>query len=429
MRIALFSPFQNFHDTYSIAHVVCDQARGLLALGYDVQIWTLRNASIRGQAIKGLEQYVKPILSSLPNNPDELSPRNMAQYRDDLLAAEQEYMPQAVIAHDVLLLNWFTNIAWALHSMKTQAKWYHYLHSAPWREPLTEANQWRRKLPVKHDLIVPSQGFNQQYKQYYSTNSSRIHVCPNAHDARSVWGVSDPVAKLVSKYGLLEKDIVCVLPFCTTRYDSKGVHHILNLLASLKRKGVSVCFVGANANAMDQQHKLFMMRNLEVSLSEDEVVLTSEQDETWKDHVPFADVISLLRFCNVFILPSMAEVNSLAMIEAQLNGCVVVANSKVPSTAEHAAPGTILAEFDTCWAKVHYHTTRHHREENHETGQVREWHEFLGEEDSYRTFLDELADKVLLAVCSCRSLQARRFAMKKYSYTEHARRLVEIIRA
>jgi glycosyltransferase involved in cell wall biosynthesis len=382
-RIAVFAPFSDFVDTYSLSSVVLDQCRGLRELGHQVELWVLSNCD--PSRAKDLADCTRNCVNVGIFEPGVVTFKHLS-YATDIQGECERFKPDCVITHDAFLQSAYIDFAAAFHVVTYPATFLHYIHSLPTvsSKDTDDVAKYRRTLPYGHFVVSPCASQRASMAVYFGVNRERILYCPNPHDLRS-YGVRDTLAdQIITDHKLLEADVVQILPACATRLSSKGLNHIQRVFEWLKRDGLNVKLVACDPNSDFDNYERFPS-----ALNRNEMIFISQHYPKFaKSGLPMQTVSALFSASNLFFYPTMSEMGSLVLMEAAAAGCLLVLNSNVPSLKEHA-PLAMFADFDAHQSKVAYQSKRVTHVDN-----VPSKTEIITGEEAYLSYTKDLAHDI-----------------------------------
>ena len=156
--------------------------------------------------------------------------------------------------------------------------------------------------------------------QMYNVRPDKVKVVYNPKDIRDFHNFTDTAWEISKKLKLMEKDVVQILPLCSTRIDSKGIDAVIYAIAALKRANKSVGLVIANSNAskmkVEIDGKIQMMKELGLKENEDYIFTSKILDNKPLDR---ASVANLFLISNIFVYGSWREVCPNVLLEAETN--------------------------------------------------------------------------------------------------------------
>jgi len=304
MKIGILSAFNGSDSAYSLVNVVAVQLRMLLEAGYRPVLFVGMNFT--GSGI-------------------------WADKRIDLRRCTVECLPDAcqdidvMLCHDIVFLG--QHAAWGeqvrkLAAARPQLAWLHWQHSRgdPQVEPCD--NSW---------YCYPNQGDLEHVAWLNQTTLDRVRYVPHALDFDYL-GWPKLAIQIATDCEFPFVDVAVLLP---TRMDrQKQVERVVRIMAGLKRAGLSVCLLVADAMATGDQfieykEELHTLAG-ELDLTDREVVFLSEQYQECHTGTPRKVVKALLEMSNLFIQPSNAETSSLVVLEAALAGALPIINEDFP---------------------------------------------------------------------------------------------------
>lgn len=352
-RVVLLTTLSGFPPSYSVASVICDQAR-MLAMNPEwlVQIWVNDSANL-ALAPKDFPLNVE-IVRCVPTvsrmEPDQWAPADRDRIASVIRLNLMKLGNATVISHDLLFLRTHVAYAAAIHALGEIRgfAWMHVCHSAAGKRPTVDtpdfASPVRFTLPPGHKLLCLNPSQREPLARYYDTSPDNVLVCPNARDIVSWYDFHPIAAELTRQYGLDRADIVQVFPVCATRLEPKGVAKVIDIFGQIIHHGYKDCrlvLAVANAGGPREKTRLAELRDraLTVGMKPDQLIITSEDfPETAVGGVPHRAIRDLFLVSNVFVFPSLSEASSLVLGEAALAGCFIVTNSALPET-EHTTHG------------------------------------------------------------------------------------------
>ena len=178
-----------------------------------------------------------------------------------------------------------------------------------------------------------------------------MRVVHNSRDPRTFWNLDDLVVKLIDQYRLFEADIISVYPLSTPRMISgKGLDKVIKLHSKFKELGYKTKLIVCNghANAQPDQRLISetQMWASGLNIEHNELIFTSLQGKEYELGVSPKVVSDLFRIANIFIFPTVSENSSLVLLEAMLSGNLLVLNEKVGTLREHAGDCALYVDFD-----------------------------------------------------------------------------------
>ncbi len=169
---------------------------------------------------------------------------------------------------------------------------------------------------------------------YYGISEERVWIAPNIRDLTLQNRWTALASKIALTSEMLEADVVQVYPFSTPRAKSKGVDTAIKVFGRLKECGntVRLVLVNAHNNGEHPQAEIRRLRTLagERGLSAKDVIFTSDIEGAG-DGVSGDVVADLQQAANLFVFPSTSESCGLVMLEAGINGQLLVLNEALPT--------------------------------------------------------------------------------------------------
>jgi glycosyltransferase involved in cell wall biosynthesis len=241
------------------------------------------------------------------------------------LAADSDF----IIVHNAFTLHFclpLTAAMWELAARKPAGNVIAWCHDLAWTNPLYQ--------PAMHDgypwdlLRVPAPNV-----RYVMVSDERKHellriwgnfrgpvsVIPNGIDTRSFLRLSDSTWEIVERFRLLERDLVLLLPVRITR--RKNIELAIEVVATLKERGLDVCFIVSGPVAPHHPGKSdvyltqLMARRAELGLQDQVVFLSNELGHNLDD----STVSELYCVADALLFPSAQEGFGLPILEAGLS--------------------------------------------------------------------------------------------------------------
>lgn len=347
----ILTTFSDFSAAYSLVTCVLDQARALVRIGYQVQVWVNDGCNLQeyprtmpdGVAVRA----IMPLIPCKEDVVDEAGVTTAVRFFEPELSALQ---PKVVISHDLLFQTWFVTWAAAIHRIAgayPTIKWFHQAHSAPSLPRSIPAGAYHRMtIPEGHRVLCVNYVDRIRFAEYYAIKPDRIVSVPNARDLRSWVRMGTAASQAVDKLKLDEADLVQVYGVSGTRMDAKGLMTIFDVFAALKAESelkVKLVIVNAHSNlgtdpeAVKVQHAIdgFTERAEKAGLvNNEDFYFTSRVFPEWSYGVPGDVMASLQQYGNLFVFPTIGEAGSLVLMEAALSGALLVLNQDVAALAD-----------------------------------------------------------------------------------------------
>ncbi len=308
MRIAIYHPFYNFADNYSLSHVAKEQMLMITEAGHECHFIT--QVKFKAKVPKGVEVY--PVLESK-------SIKGIREATDELIATMD-----FVFTHDIVYLDAYKKYDKAIREQIAEfpeVRWLHWSHSAP--------NPSEKREPMENStyILLNRWDLERLAEQYQIPIADcRLVYNPVSPD---VWFDWHPFTKaIVDKHDLLDCDVILVLPFDTGRWEAKGGPKVVLLVEKLRERKLNakVVFINAAANSDGRRKQVEEW----VKDKEEYLIFTSREDVNYEVFVPRRVVREFMLFGDVFPLLSVSEGCSLSMLEAALSDMLVILNQDFP---------------------------------------------------------------------------------------------------
>jgi len=376
MKIAVLTTFGGWDTSYSPVNVVKHQLEMLKLYGFTPVLFTLTCFSKPNDpCFDGVElRNVIPTLHFEPYQGVAASRMVPQQFEKDLAqvvpAYEQHFKDIDVfLCHDVIFQDSFLPYGAALHrfTMQKQQRFFHWMHSGPSIRPenLTFPISCLYSLPPQSTLVYMNNYDIVRAAEMYGVYPRDVRIVHNPIDVR-VDKDADPLIKeLITRYHLLEADVIGIYPLSTTRMGGGGkqLDKALRVMAGIKRLKKNVKYIIPNAHANGQREKLaiadMLMRAKEWGLEDGDVIFTSTLGKQYENGVSHDIVLQLFALSDVFLFPSVSENCPLVLLEAALKKNLLVLNEDFTPMKDFVGPNALYFKFDSVTT-----TTNHPRGED-----------------------------------------------------------------
>jgi glycosyltransferase involved in cell wall biosynthesis len=240
----------------------------------------------------------------------------------------------AVITHNAYTLHFslpLTSVLWDLGATQPPGKMIGWCHDLSWTNPLYlpllhEGPPWSllRQPAPNTTYVTVSQERRSQLLALWGTASDRVLVIPNGIDVCAFWRLSPAVRQIVERFGLLERDLVLLLPVRITR--RKNIEAAIRAVRCLKERGLDLRFLVSAPQAPHHpglsDRYLDRLKALRAELGvEEEVVFLSD---ALGHNLETEAVAELYTLADVLFFPSAQEGFGLPILEAGLARVPVV---------------------------------------------------------------------------------------------------------
>ena len=330
MRVAIISPLPSFQGYYSVARCIRDQVMMLERAGHEVTLYVKQGFNDSWGTL--------PCVSTSVFTPGVQVTDKRAQA--DAFATRfgkgelGDY--HAIFTHDAVFLDSMSGFRDGIREIheSVPGRWFHWSHSVPQRK---RGPAWNG-IPG-HTYISLCEEHVDALCDMYRITPDQVGVIWNPTDASDLF--SGPTQRLILDHGLMDCDILAVLPFSTGRLKQKGIQRAVDYYTELARMGYSVKVVLCNALAMGPglQPKTVFQPIFEKNAAglPIGILWMSDIRPEWAHHTPNEVIRELQMIANVFIYPTIGEGFSLAIGEALSGGAfLVLPESRVAGMAEIA---------------------------------------------------------------------------------------------
>jgi len=345
MKIAILSHFGSFQDGYAL-HIGWLARAKLLEYfkqDFDFLVDSRCSTDIYPHMIKNL---VPPKARDFEEKVDFYT----EQYRTLLKDYDAILTPDLIYQKGGNFLCWNQAIRNSAPDLK--AHWYHWIHSS-WTNPPPNPkypDSLRYSLPPKSTIVYMNKSERQGVAKMYNCSLDDVACVYNPKDFREFNDFHSLAWDITKMLKFYEKDAIQIFPHCSTRMDSKGVDRIINIFAALKKKGLKVALVFANANASRVQSEIMVKKSLAIAnglIENEDFIFTSDLNENRP--LPRKAVADLYKLANIFVFASYSEVSPNVELEAKISGNLLVLSNRLPALAEFGGSQAIYfdASFRT----------------------------------------------------------------------------------
>jgi hypothetical protein len=346
MKVAIYHPFHDLPDNYSLSHIVVEQMLMLIEHGVETCFVTSDDFGKDVKWDRWLNKQCKEhpgrIFTTPPPSQAIINTRNQVPEGVQLRAVlpwkgveairkSCEYILKTcthVLTHDIVYLDSYRDHEEALRQIaldNPDIHWLHWSHSAP--------------STGKHKPFPNSTYIGMNYTdlplvaEQFGVPQAQCRVVYNSVSPDVFFGWHPFTKHLVEKHKLLDCDVLITYPLDTGRFEAKGGFKIVKLVEKLReqKKNAKVVFVNAAANTKERT-------TFAKALNNEYTIFTSLEDNQYVVVVPRRVVRELLQISNVFPLLSTSEGCSLIMLEAALAKNLIILNEDFPPLLEFGGP-------------------------------------------------------------------------------------------
>jgi glycosyltransferase involved in cell wall biosynthesis len=197
--------------------------------------------------------------------------------------------------------------------------------------------------------VVVSQRRQQELAGLFGCPPEEIRVIYNGVDPQALLGLSAQGAALVERLGLLERDLILLMPVRVTR--AKNIEYALRVVAALKARGCRPKLVLTGPPDPHDAESMAYFRSLRVLRQELGVeeemrfVFESGSDPDEPYLIDAGTVGDLFRVSDLMFMPSHREGFAMPVLEAGLTGIPVVC-TQVPAAVEIGGEDVIAFDLD-----------------------------------------------------------------------------------
>ena len=338
-KIAILTSFVGFPPGYSLTGIVSDQARMLREHGHDVHLFVSSNFNDKDHPTpEGVTLQKKIPAADLIDyrSKKDLTPehKQTVQAMHKLILTELTQF-DVIFTHDLIFTGWNMPYALgiqsaALYEEISHIRWLHWVHSIP----SLNLDFWNiRAYGQYHKIVYPNKSDQIRVAEQFKGAPKNVRVIPHIKDPRTWFDFSEEICDFISNYpGVLQSDIVQILPASTDRLEAKRVREVILIFSKLKALGFSVCLVIANQWATGRARKEDLTRYKQIArrngLTPSEVIFTSDISKQYETGINKRMLRELFSLSNLFIFPTREESFGLVVPEAALSGGVLLVLNK-----------------------------------------------------------------------------------------------------
>jgi len=378
MKVAICSHFGGFQSSYALHVGWHERARILERFGVDFDF--LVNKKCR----ENLYPHQANVLPNTPtSNPLGERAEFFANVYKDVLAPYD-----VVLTADMMYQrkgNFLAcNAAQRAVAKDLKAWWCHWIHSGWTTRParFDYPDSLRYTMPPRSFLVYLNSFELPDLAKMYSADPNQVYAVYNPKDVRSFHEM-DPLAwGIIDALNIPQSDAIQIFPFCSTRMDAKGIDGVIKVMAALKRKGLKVSLILANANSKKRVAEI----EGKIKYMED-MGLVHGQDFVWtcfgNDHKPLPrkTIADLYKLSNIFTFTSWRETVGNVFQEAKISGNLLVLSGALPCLREMGGPEAIYIDVG-------------HKTPGIRDGEAGDFQQ-VGYNPDEETYFDEIAEQII----------------------------------
>jgi len=305
------------------------------------------------------EQKHKVPAKGVHGNPSKTNFKKQVKLIVDKLEPELSQF-DVVITHDIVFQTWFVVINAAIRQIgkkHPQIKWLQWCHSGPSPRP--------DKIPHPHILrfsgmpnsilISPNDSMRAKFAEMYNVPIKQVATVYHTFDVYKFFDMHQWSKELIEKHNLLDCEVLCVWATRIDHPSAKGIHKAIWIIAQMnKLTNAKMVFLNSWSGGKYAKKTIEEMRNVadRWSLPQENLIFSSEMGKEWENGVPHKVVRDLLWVANLFILPSVSETFSLAMVEAAACKNLLVLNEDLTVMKELAEGNAMYSGFGSEWGGI-----------------------------------------------------------------------------
>ena len=361
-KVCIFTNFFAPDDTYSLYRVTVDQIKMLLRHDYKPVVVVSESFDPSGTIFENVE------LRKVPNVPCHNEVKKDESFDSDvdsIYNALKEHLKgvDVCITQDIVYKPSELKYNFAARKVApefSQLKWLHWINSAT---PPVKLGNLMGIFTDQYLELVKKPFLNSKYVFFnevsrgiiaknFGVSEDEVRIVHHPSDLYEIYGIESRELKaFIDKRDIFSADAIFVYPIRLDR--GKQVEYVIKTAAMIKEFGMSVrCIVvdfhSTGGDKVTYRDEL-KQTGLDWGLSPKELAFTSEFTDTWHVSIPHKDVLAMMRFSNVFVMPSVSESYSLITQEAALTKNLIVLNQDFPPFRDIFGPHNIFRKYSSNW--------------------------------------------------------------------------------
>ena len=342
LKIAILSHFHRMPDSFSPARATKNQIKILKKNGHEVVLFSQEGSKI------DVECEVRGILPRFKMEKRIVN----EEMRDKMIDVLREHLPEfdVCISQDFFIDSLITYRE-AVRNCGVKIPYLHFCRSGI-GSPIDFSMD-----NAKYVYLNTSDAGH--FARNIGVPIDDVRVVPNEKSPELMFNFHPITKMIIDRFQLWDRDIIQVLPVCSSRLDAKGINPIINTFVELKRLGKKVCLIVANSNGKSRAEELKRKQKMakEMGLDENEFIFTSLLADKQYDiasELPNRVCAELMQLSNLMIMATIAEVSSNILLEAAMTKQLLVLNSDLPCLADAVDTNYILKYPFTSSKSIHY---------------------------------------------------------------------------
>lgn len=361
-RIAIFTNFFGVDETYSLIRVTIDQIKMFLRAGIKPVVIVSDSFDPKGSIFEQVE------LRKVPNVPCHNEVKKDASFEQDVESIYQSLKIHladidVVITQDIVYKPSELKYNFAARRLAAELphlKWLHWIHSAT---PPVQLSALMNIFTDEYLELVKKPFPNSKYVFFnhisrdivarnFGVTTDDVRIVHHPTDLCEAYAIYDGnLRNFIDKRDIFSADAIFVYPIRLDR--GKQVEYVIKTAAMIKEFGLSVrCIIvdfhSTGGDKVTYRDELKQM-GLDWGLTPLELAFTSEFCEEWRVSIPHQTVLSMFRFSNVFVMPSVSESYSLIAQEAALTKNLLILNQDFPPFRDIFGPHNIFRKYSSNW--------------------------------------------------------------------------------
>jgi glycosyltransferase involved in cell wall biosynthesis len=368
MKVAIMTNFHEFLPGFSLTGIVQDQVRMLLSYNHEVHLFVNTKYYAKGEAVAmpeddfekyGLDKNLLHVRQEVPfthlkdyQTEADLTDDHRKTIEDTKKMLIKELADfDIAFTHDWIFQGWFLPYGKAVQQASNflpDLRWMHWIHSVP-----TSFRDWWdiKRYGPNHKIIYPNMTNRLLVAEQFRGMIEDVRCIHHIKDIRQWMKFESDTCKFLKEYPMiLQADVVKLYPASVDRLSAKRVHEVIEILANMKKAGLSICLIIAAQWATGRQQK----ENIDVYKREasakgldpgKDLIFTSDLDKKYEVGITKGMVRDLFMCSNLFIFPTREETFGLVLPEAALSGVLTICNKSLRMLGEISGGFGLFFDF------------------------------------------------------------------------------------
>lgn len=352
-KIAILTNFTSYDKKYSLCNVAAEQIRMLKKNNYPVTV-------IVNEGFQPEDPYTEDILRFIPNVRcyNEIKRDDTWEKDCDELAVKLEEILKdvdTVLSHDLIYQPAYLKVNIAARKVaekKSNIQWLHWIHSSTTPAMINTSKDYLQMVKTKFPnsfVIYPNSFEIPRVARNLGYEEDQIKVVHHATEPAEFFEFDPITRKLVEDKNMYQADVIGCYPIRLDR--GKQPEKVIKIFKAIKDVGRSVRLVICDFHSTGGDKVVYRKElrelGIEIGLSSNELMFTSDISAECFLGVPHKVVRDLMMISNLFILPSRSETYSLIAQEAALCGNLLMLNYDFPPMRSIYGDAPLYGKFSS----------------------------------------------------------------------------------